>query len=95
MAKVREWNEELKQYVDREETAEEAADRALTAQGAATLEAQSLTLKQQVVSLAQTAVGVAVNDLTAAQRNALVVVLLHKAGALTSDLKIKPLNQWV
>lgn len=58
-------------------------------------QAADSNLKQQLVTQAQSAVGVLLSDLTAAQRNALVATLLYKAGALTSDLKIKPLGQWV
>lgn len=53
------------------------------------------SLKSQLKTTAQSAVGVALNALDTSQRNALIACLLYRAGALTSDLKIKPLNQWV
>ena len=53
------------------------------------------TLREAIKTLAQSAVGVALNDLTAGQRNALIAILLWKSGAVDSDLKIRPLGQWV
>lgn len=52
-------------------------------------------LKAQIVALAQSAVGVLLNDLTPAQRNALIVCMLYKLGGVTSDMKVRPLGQWV
>jgi len=51
-------------------------------------------LRNQVRTLAQSAVGVALNDLTTAQRAALLAVLLHQAGGLAPDLTVRPLAQW-
>lgn len=51
-------------------------------------------LKAQILALAQSAVGVKLDALTAAQRNALVAMLLFKGGAISKDLTIKPLSQW-
>ncbi len=48
-----------------------------------------------VKTIAQSAVGGALTELTAAQRNALMACLLFKAEALTDDLKIKPLSDWL
>lgn len=53
------------------------------------------TLRNQVLTLAGSAVGVQIDQLTAAQVRALVAILLWKAGALTSTGAVKPLNQWV
>ena len=52
-------------------------------------------LRSRVLALAQSAVGVALNDLTAAQQRALIAVLLWKAGALTPDLKVRALSEWL
>lgn len=51
-------------------------------------------LRQTVVSLATSAVGVSVASLTAAQVRALLVVLLRKAGALNADGTVRPLGDW-
>jgi len=52
-------------------------------------------LRQQVLNLANSAVGVAVNALTAAQVRALVALLLLKAGALNTDGTVRPLTDWI
>ena len=51
-------------------------------------------LRSKVANLAQSAVGVRLSDLTPAQQRALVAVLLWKAGAVTADLTVKPLEEW-
>lgn len=49
-----------------------------------------------IVSLVQSTVGIAAPDLTTAQRNALMLALLYKAGGVNPrTLAIKPLNQWL
>lgn len=53
------------------------------------------TLRQQVRDLAISAVGVALNDLTAGQRNALLAILLWKAGAIGPEMTVNPLAEWV
>ena len=63
-----------------------ADDKAITAAAAAARDA--------VKAIAQSAVGVAVNDLTTQQLKSMVAVLLWKAGAVDSDLTIKPLGEW-
>lgn len=60
---------------------------------AAQTEAQQL--RQRVVNLAQSAVGIAVNDLTAPQVRALLALLLRKEGALDKTGTIRPLQDWV
>jgi hypothetical protein len=51
--------------------------------------------RDRVTQLAQTAVGALIDDLTAAQRNALLVVLLYRAGGLDrTTMKVKPLGAW-
>jgi hypothetical protein len=57
-------------------------------------ETADTTLRNQIVSLAQSAVGVSIDALTANQRNALIAIMLYKAGALTNTGLVKPLNQW-
>lgn len=51
-------------------------------------------LRQRVLSAAQSAVGVPVDQLTVQQRNALIVLLLRMAGALDHDGKVRPLSEW-
>lgn len=78
--------------------AEEAAlqDAADVAVAALQAEAAASTqLKQQIVSLAQSAVGMLLSDLTTAQRSALTACLLWKAGGVTGDMKVKPLAGWL
>lgn len=48
-----------------------------------------------VRATAQTAVGVALADLTTAQRNALMAALLWRAGAIAPDSTIRPLSDWL
>lgn len=72
-------------------------DAAITAAKAAAQQAETdaVALKQAVQNLAQSAVGVVIDQLTAAQRNALIACLLWKAGAIDKDMKIRPLAQWL
>ncbi len=56
---------------------------------------EATTLRQQVISAAQSAVGSAINTLTAGQQRALLVILLWKAGALKPDGTVRPLAEWV
>lgn len=55
---------------------------------------EAAQLRQQVITLAQSAVGVRIDALTAAQVRALVAILLHKAGALNPDGTVRALGQW-
>lgn len=61
----------------------------------ATAQTEANALRTRVVNLAQTAVGVQIDALTAGQVRALVAILLWKAGAIDSAGAIKPLGQWV
>jgi hypothetical protein len=70
------------------------ADAAIL-QAAATAATEAAALRQQILDLAQSAVGVSLSALTTAQRNALIVGLLHKAGGVTNDMKVKPLADWL
>lgn len=57
-------------------------------------DAAAAALRSQVVTVAQSAVGVVITSLTAAQVRALLAVLLWRAGALTDAGAIRPLAQW-
>ncbi len=62
----------------------------------ATIQSQTNTLVNNIKQTAQSAVGVTLNNLTAAQRNALIAILLYKAGGVNiSDGTVKALNDWV
>lgn len=52
-------------------------------------------LRSQILTLAQSAVGVSLGQLTAGQRNALIAGLLWRMGALTPDLHVRPLAEWL
>lgn len=51
-------------------------------------------LKSRVVTLAQSAVGVRVDELAAGQVRALLVILLWQASALNRDGVVRPLEEW-
>lgn len=57
------------------------------------------TTVQQVQNIAQSAVGVRIQDLTATQLQALLAILLWKERALEvengTDVIVRPLNEWV
>lgn len=55
---------------------------------------QANTLRTQVLTLAGSSVGTAINQLTANQVRALVALLLWKNGALTATGTVKPLDEW-
>jgi hypothetical protein len=57
-------------------------------------ESDALALRQRVRTIAQSAVGVQVDQLTAIQVRALIAVLLHKAGALDKSGAIRALDTW-
>ena len=61
----------------------------------ATVDQQRTNLRNQVLSVAGSAEGVLITDLTNVQVRALVACLLWKNGALTNDGHIKPLSEWV
>ena len=52
-------------------------------------------LKAKIISLAQSATGVALNDLTNSQIRALVAVMLWKSGGVASDMTVKSLREWI
>lgn len=51
--------------------------------------------RDAIIAAAQSAVGEAVGSLNANQREALLALLLWKAGALNSDGTVKGLEEWV
>lgn len=85
------WNRAEPQPNDAQIDAAIAAAKAAAQQA----ETDAVALKQAVQNLAQSAVGVVIDQLTAAQRNALIACLLWKAGAIDKDMKIRPLAQWL
>jgi hypothetical protein len=70
---------------------------AIAARQAAAQQAQSdaLALRQRIVTLAQSAVGVSIDALTAGQRNALIACMLYKAGGIDAAGVVKPLSSWL
>ncbi|HEU5086865.1 MAG TPA: XkdW family protein [Roseiflexaceae bacterium] len=57
-------------------------------------DADAQALRQKVLTVAQSAVGQTIDNLTTAQVRALVAVLLWKAGALDKTGAVKPLGGW-
>lgn len=51
-------------------------------------------LEQQLINLAQSTVGVRVDELTANQTRALLALLLRRAGAVDAGLAVRPLRDW-
>lgn len=51
-------------------------------------------LKDNILSIANSAVGVAITDLTAAQQRALLAVLLYRIGAIAPDGTIVLPSEW-
>lgn len=56
--------------------------------------ADAQTLRTKVSTLAQSAVGVQLDQLTAAQVRALIAFVLYKQGAIDKTGAIKPLDTW-
>ncbi len=52
-------------------------------------------LRQQILTIAQGAVGTRIDLLTAAQTRALFAASLWRDGAVKADLTIRPLSEWV
>ena len=55
----------------------------------------ALALRQQILTVAQSAVGVAFDQLLAGQVRALFAIVLRKEGALDKDGKVRALGEWV
>jgi len=58
-------------------------------------EQQASQLKQQVVTLVQSAVGVTVTNLDASQRNALIAAVLYRLGVLDRTGAVSPPSDWL
>lgn len=58
-------------------------------------ERKSRQALNRVKNLAQGAVGIAIQDLTAAQVRALVACLLYNAGAINESGVVQPLDTWI
>ena len=57
--------------------------------------ADAAALRQAILTIAQSAVGVRADLLTAVQLRALFAIVLWQAGALKNDLTVRPLAEWV
>lgn len=82
--------------VDPTQAESDAAVAALV-QSAQQAQTDAATLRQQVIAIAQSTVGLPINTaFTNAQLRALLIVLLHKAGAINpADMTIRPLADWL
>lgn len=61
----------------------------------ATQKNEATALRQQILTLAQSAVGKTINTLTANEVRALVALQLYRAGAVDKDGKVRALIDWV
>lgn len=76
-----------------QESAAAIAARAAATQQAA---ADAAQLRQQIIALAQSAVGVRLDALTGPQVRALfALTVLRPAGAVAPDLTVRPLGEWL
>lgn len=57
--------------------------------------ADDLTARNAVITLVQSTVGITWTNLTTAQKQALIVALLYRAGALDKSLTVQPLADWL
>lgn len=57
--------------------------------------AEAATLRLAIITLAQSAAGARVDQLTAGQVRALFAILLWEEGALKNDLTVRALSEWV
>jgi len=76
-------------------TQEEIDRREAAAEVSAAAEVARQEFRQRIVDIAQSAVGIALNDLTAVQIKALIAVMLYRMGGVSEDMEVKPLNEWV
>lgn len=74
---------------------ESAAAVQALAQADQQAQADAAQLRQQIINLAQSAVGVRVDALSATQVRALFAVVLWQEGALKNDMTVRPLTEWV
>lgn len=75
----------------------EQSNAAIVAQEAARQQAEkdAAALRTRVLTVAQTAVGTPIDQLTAAQVRALVACLLYRVGALDKSGVVQPLGGWL
>lgn len=73
----------------------DAALKATADAEAATAAGVRDALRQQLLTLAQSAVGVSLDQLTAQQRNSLTAAMLYLLGGVTQDMTVKPLGEWL
>lgn len=57
--------------------------------------ADDLTARNAVITLVQSTVGITWANLTTAQKQALIVALLYRAGALDKNAAVQPLAGWL
>ncbi len=80
-----------------EELAQRTLDQQREAVRQATEDAETVAqsqVRQAVLTLAQSAVGVRFDQLTAAQVRVLFAIVLRQAGALNADGTVRPLAGW-
>lgn len=75
----------------------EQSTAAIAARQQAEQQAQqdAAALRQQILTLSQSAVGARVDQLTAGQVRALIAILLHKEGALDKSGVVRAPGEWV
>jgi hypothetical protein len=80
-----------------EQAAYDALQTAAAAQSAIEQQAAAddLTARNAAAALVQSCVGVTWQNLAVAQKQALIVALLYKAGALDKSLTVQPLATWL
>jgi hypothetical protein len=82
---------------DAEQAAYTVAQAAAAAaqMAAAQAAADDQTARSAVATIVQSCVGVTWQNLTTAQKQALIVALLYRAGALDKNLTVQPLASWL
>lgn len=72
----------------------EAAVEAVVEAHDPTQEKPAEALRRRIIETARSAEGVLLSDLTAGQRNALMAVLLWRAGGVGPDMRVRVLRDW-
>jgi hypothetical protein len=76
-------------------SSEETAERTTIAATEQARQTSADAFRTQISALAQTAVGVRLQDLTQAQIKALMAILLYESGGVDpATLQVRPLEQW-
>lgn len=83
------------QVSTRPETAAEAAEKTGWAAAQQQATADEQTRRSAVAQAVQALVGVRWQDMTANQKQTLIVALLYKAGAIDKTLTVRPLSEWL